>query len=153
MFPDAPSFEHLFDAHIDLEVPEDIGVAPYGRRSVHIVRDGVVEGPRINGRVRAGGGDWLLTSESHHELDVRGTIETDDGALVYLSYRGVLKVTPEVMRRVLEGEDVDASEFYFRTTPRFETGHEKYAWLNTTVAVGYGRFGAQKVAYRVFAVL
>jgi hypothetical protein len=42
--------------------------------------------------------------------------------------------------------------YYFRTTPRFETGHERYAWLNTLVCVGYGWFGAGAVGYRVFGI-
>ena len=153
LFPDSPSFEHLLDAHITLAPGVQVGAGPYGNRSIHIVTGGTFEGPRLRGKVHPGGGDWLLSSPSHHELDVRGTLETDDGALLYLAYHGVLRFTPEVGARVLAGVDVDpANEYYFRTTPRFETGHEKYAWLNAIVTVGYGYFGPGKVGYRLFAV-
>lgn len=151
-FPDTLKLEHLLDAHITLAPPEMAGAGPYGQRSIHVVTGGTFEGPRLRGTVRPGGGDWLLTSESHHELDVRVTFETDDGAMVYIAYRGVLTVTPEVVARVLGGEDVSPSEYYFRTTPRFETGHAKYAWLNPLVTVAYGYIGPGTVGYRVFAV-
>ena len=80
-------------------------------------------------------------------------METDDGALLLLTYRGVLTFTPEVAGKVLSGQEVDhTKEYYFRTTPRFETGSEKYAWLNALVCVAYGYFGAGKVGYRVFSL-
>jgi hypothetical protein len=79
-------------------------------------------------------------------------MQTDDGALIYLSYRGVLKVDPAVAERVISGEDVDPASYYFRTTPRFETGHESYTWLNSLVCVAYGAFGPGMVSYRMFAI-
>ena len=153
-FPDSLTSERLFDAHIDLETPERHGAAPFGRRSVHIVKGGMFEGPRLNGTFRAGGGDWLLSfAGGYNELDVRASMETADGALIYLSYHGVLKVDDDTIQRVMSGEDVDPASYYFRTTPRFETGDERYGWLNTLVTVGYGCFGPAKVSYRVFAIL
>lgn len=152
-FPDQIATEFLFDAHIDLAAPENIGASPAGTRAIFLVTGGTFEGPRMRGVYRPGGGDWFLTrANGVGELDVRVTLETDDGALILLAYRGVLETTPEVIARAYGGEDVDPSEYYFRTTPRFETGSEKYAWLNKTVCVATGRFSPGKVAYRVFAV-
>lgn len=153
MFPDEMRGERLFDAHIDLQPPEAIGAGPFGTRSIFVVTGGVFEGPRMRGTFRPGGGDWLLSTESHHELDVRATMETHDGALIYLAYRGVLKVEPQVAAQAMAGANLDADAYYFRTTPRFETGDERYAWLSPTVTVGYGYFGPGKVGYRVFAVV
>lgn len=152
-FPDRIETEHLFDARIDLEAPEQVGAGPMGRRSIFIVKSGEFAGPRLRGTVRPGGGDWLLSfAGGYNELDVRGTLETHDGALLYLSYRGVLLLTPEQGRRSAAGETLSPREYYFRTTPRFETGDERYAWLNSTVCVGHGAFGPNEVSYRVFAV-
>jgi hypothetical protein len=151
--PDAIVTELLLEAHIDLAPAEIVGATPFGTRSIHIVTGGTFAGPRLRGMVRAGGGDWLLTlANGAGELDVRGTLESDDGALLYISYHGILDVTTAVMARVLGGEDVSPSEYYFRTTPRFETGSEKYAWLNRTVCVATGYFRAREVGYRIFAV-
>ena len=152
-FPERLTADHLFDAHIDLAPVENIGATPLGQRSIHIVTGGTFEGPRLRGKVRPGGGDWLLTlPNGANELDVRLTLQADDGALIYMSYRGVLDVAPEVAGRVMRGDSVDPGEFYFRTTPRLETGAEPYAWLNKLICVGAGYFGPNKVGYRVFAV-
>ena len=150
--PDAVSGELLLDARIDLAPGWQVGVGPFGRRSIIDIKGGTFEGPKLRGTVHAGGADWLLSSGEHNELDVRLTMEADDGALLYLTYRGVLKVDPTLAARVLGGETVSASEYYFRTAPRFETGHENYAWLNSTVCVGYGWFGPNVVGYRIFAI-
>lgn len=144
--------EFLFEADIELEPPERIGETPFGVRAVYMVRNGTFSGPRMRGRVRSGG-DWFLSLRNGAgELDVRG-LETDDGALILMTYRGVLDVSPEIGRRVLSGEDIDPSNYYFRTAPRFETGDERYAWLNKRICVATGYFGPQKVGYRVFEVV
>lgn len=151
--PEAIETELLLEAHIQLEVPENIGATPFGRRSVHIVTGGTFEGPRLRGVFRPGGGDWLLSlPDGANHLDVRTTLETDDGALIHVAYHGILDVAPEIAVRAASGQDVSPSEYYFRTAPRFETGAEKYAWLNKLVCVGTGYFGRQTVGYRIFAV-
>ena len=97
-----------------------LGVGPFGRRTIVDIKGGTFQGPKLRGTVLAGGADWLLSSGEHNELDVRLTMETDDGALLYVTYRGVLKGDAAVMARVLAGEPVSASEYYFRTAPRFD---------------------------------
>ena len=44
----------------------------------------------------------------------------------------------EVMDRMSRGEEVDASEYYHRVAPFFETASEKYSWLNGIVCVAAG---------------
>jgi hypothetical protein len=88
-------------------------------------------------------------------LDVRGMLRTDDGALIYMSYTGRLVAPDEVFKRMLDpvqGSHVDPASYYFRTNPVFETGSEKYAWLNDIVAIGYGYMIDGGVAYRVFQI-
>ncbi len=152
-FPDRLETEHLFDVHVDLEPPQDLGSTPLGARRIFIVKHGTFEGPKLSGTVLPGGGDWWLGLRNQAgELDVRATLRTDDGAMILMTYRGVLDVAPEVAVRALSGEDVNSSSYYFRTAPRFETGAEQYAWLNKLVCVAAGSFGPNKVAYRVFGV-
>ncbi|MFV1988468.1 MAG: DUF3237 domain-containing protein, partial [Gemmatimonadota bacterium] len=86
------------------------------------------------------------------ELDVRATIETDDGALVYLQYRGIIYLPPGAREKMGGGEALEYTDYYFRTTPHFETGSETYAWLNRTIAVGIGEFGQNRVGYTVYAI-
>ena len=86
-------------------------------------------------------------------LDVRLTLETDDGATIYMIYRGYRHGPEEVIERLNRGEDVDPSEYYFRTAPMFETASEKYAWLNSVVCVATGRRNPDGPVYDVFQVL
>jgi hypothetical protein len=86
------------------------------------------------------------------QLDVRITLRTEDDALIFVTYRGISSMAPEVRKRILSGDHVDPSEYYFRTTPSFETAAEKYAWLNKLVAVGVGRRTLTGVVYSVYAI-
>ena len=78
--------------------------------------------------------------------------ETDDGALIYVSNRGLRHGPDEVMRRLALGEPVDPAEYYFRTTPVFETGAPEYTWLNGVVAVAAGERRADEVIITVYEV-
>jgi len=148
--------EFLFDmtADLDQQGTIDVGTTPHGTRRIVYVTRGTFEGPRMKGVVLPGGGDWYtIRADGAIVLDVRAACRTDDGHIIYTYYRGVGVVPPEVMERVLKGETVDPSEYYFRTTPVFETASEKYGWLNRIVAVGIGRFIPAGVAYKVYAIL
>jgi uncharacterized protein DUF3237 len=101
----------------------EIGLTPHGKLFIFPVTGGSFEGERLRGKVLAGGGDWVTTeADGTFELDVRVTLETDDGALIHMTFTGVR----------------DDANHYFRTLPRFETAAPKYAFLNRLLAVGIG---------------
>ncbi len=128
--------ELLFEVTANLAEGQPIGQTPAGVRQIVYVSGGEFSGPEMSGEVLPGGGDWLLVrSDGVRQLDVRITLRTEDGALIYVRYPGVLRATPEVFQRIVQGEEVDPSEYYFRTTPVFETAAEEYRWLNSVVAV------------------
>jgi hypothetical protein len=146
--------EFLFEVSVDLEEPLDMGATPHGVRRIYVVKGGTFAGPRLKGQMLPGGGDWLLLRpDGAGELDVRATMRTDDGHVIYMYYRGILAGPPEVAARILRGEAPDPSEYYFRTAPFFETASEKYGWLNRTVAVGVGKVARNWVGYTVYAIL
>ena len=141
---------------ITLQVPPilDLGETPYGRRRIARVAGGTFDGPKLKGKVLDGGGDWLLLRrDGVLQLDVRITLETDDQQLIYMTYRGYRHGPKDVIDRVNRGEAVDPSLYYFRVTPYFETGSEKYAWMNGICAVGTGERTAAGPVYTVFQVL
>ena len=151
----APELEYLFSYTADIEEPQQsVGSGPFGHRMIAKVTGGRVEGPRMNGKVLPGGGDWALIEDKLTlRLDARITLETDDGALIFARYRGVITpIDPATVVKVLSGK-IEPGEFYYRTTPSFETGDERYAWLNTAVCVAVGNLSAEGVSYDVFAVL
>jgi hypothetical protein len=129
----------LMTMEVAVAPPQKIGLVPHGTRVTAPISGGQFEGSRLRGRVLPGGGDWtLLRSDGVLELDLRVTLETDDGALIHFASFGLRHGPPEVLAALARGETVDPSSYYFRTTPRFETGNPKYAFLNRLLAVASG---------------
>lgn len=145
--------ELLFEMHADLEPGVPVGSGPYGTRSIVDVTGGTLEGPRLRARVLPSGGDWLLIRPDGKSalLDVRATVQTNDGAFVYVQYYGLIEITPAVQAALASGSgSTEYGEHYFVTQPRFETGDPRYAWLNDVMAVGEGRLRPNAVEYRVY---
>ena len=133
---------------------QKIGAVPHGTRVTALVGGGHFEGPRLRGKVLPGAGDWtLLRADGVRELDLRLTLETDDGALIHMTSFGLRHGPPEVIAAIARGESVDPSTYYFRTTPRFEAGHPKYAFLNRLLAVSSGDRRADGPIYTIDEIL
>src|SRR5438445_3222048 len=76
---------------------QKIGAVPHGTRVTAPIASGHFEGPRLRGKVLAGGGDWtLLRGDGVLELDLRLTLETDDGALIHMTSFGFRHEPPAV---------------------------------------------------------
>ena|ERR1700730_10980313 len=146
--------EFLMRLTAELDPAQVIGDTPQGDRRIIPVVGGSFSGPQLKGQVLAGGGgDWLLfRKDGAAQLDVRTTLRTDDGALIYVSYRGVSVIPPDLRQRIMSGQDVDPAQYYFRTTPYFETASEKYSWLNKLVTVGVGKRTKTSVTYSIYAI-
>ena len=146
--------EFLCELVGDLDDPQVIGMTPKGARLIFPVIGGTIKGPKINGEVLPFGADWIvMRQDGVGELDVRATGRTDDGELIYTYYRGILKIDSSIMTQIQNGEDVDPSQYYFRTTPVFETGSEKYSWLNQIICVGVGKMEPKRVVYKIYQIL
>ncbi len=145
----------LFTLRMSLHPLQDLGATPLGRRRIVPVSGGDFAGDRLRGTVLPhAGSDWLLErADGSFQQDVRLTLETDDGALIGMTYRGVRHSAPDVAARLARGEQVEPTEYYLRTAALFETGSERHGWLNTIVAVGVGRRSPGGVIYDVFEVL
>ncbi len=145
-----PEFE--YSATLD---NHDIGPGPFGHRSIFNVTGGDFVGPRLKGSFVGAGADWLtIGADGFGRLDVRGTIKTDDGALLYIQYLGLIEVN-EAVEAILGGatSSTEYGDQYFFTNPRIETGDERYRWVNTTSFIGQGRVVAgPAVEYKVFRV-
>jgi len=136
-----------------LAVKPILAVSP--QRRVGVVPGGTFAGERLNGEVLDGGVDWQTVSADGGitGLDVRLVLKTDDGALIGMTYQGRRHGPPEVLARLAKGEAVDPSEYYFRIHGGFETGAERYAWLNGVVAVGTGHRPPEGPIYSLFELL
>ncbi|MEZ5561303.1 MAG: DUF3237 domain-containing protein [Pseudomonadales bacterium] len=152
----------LCEAVIELDesAPLAIGASPWRNRRVSDIAGGRFAGPGLSGTVRRSGADWseggiAVDGGIATALDVRSVWETDDGALIYVSYGGRLVVPAASMAAFRDPatlESLDTSAYYFRTCPLFETSAEQYRWLNEIVTVGLGRRTPRGVVYRIFQV-
>ena len=147
------TLQPLLRAEITLAPPQELGDTPHGRRRVIAITGGSFRGEKLAGRVLAGGADWqLVRGDGVAELDARYTLETEDRALIYVRNFGYRHGPAEVIQRLAAGEAVDPALYYMRTTPRFETGAERYRWLNRLICVATGARRASAVELEVFEV-
>ena len=151
--------EFLFEARIQVQQPMDVGRGPEGHRMIFMHKSGYFEGPKLRGEIIGmSGGDWVrIRPDGSAVIDVRVCLKTHDGAIVFMSHSGRMVTSPENIEYVmdyLKPDDPKGAEerYYLRTNPLFETGDERYAWLNGIVAVGKGRTGDGGVIHEVFAV-
>ena len=108
----------------------------------------------MNGTLLPGASaDWQIVLQDGTVLgDILYTLQTDGGALLYVQSRGVRHGSPEVLERLGRGEDVDASEYTFRTSTRIETASRELDWLNRGVFVGVGGRQPSGVIYETYLV-
>jgi len=134
--------------------PEKLGAVPHGTRLIAPITSGTFEGPRLRGKVLPGGGDWTLSrSDGILELDLRITLETDDGALINMTSFGLRHGPAEVLAALARGESVDPTKYYFRTAPRFETSAPAYEFLNRLIAIASGDRRATGPIYTINEIL
>lgn len=143
----------LMRVKVALERARELGDTPLGRRRIIGITGGEFAGPRLSGRILPGGADWqLIRSDGVAFLDARYTLETADGALVYVKNRGYRHGPRDVIERLARGEEVDPAQYYMRATPWFETSAPQYAWLNRMVCVARGARRAAAVELEIFEV-
>lgn len=132
--------EFLYKIDLLLDPGIDIGKTAIGTRVIYPIIGGTFEGPKLKGKVRSIGGDWVLRLDSiTTKLDVKLLLETDDNQLISSTYNGFVRNNPD-------------GTTYWRISPVFETSSKKYDWLNYMVAIGVGNFGKGGVSYEVYAV-
>jgi hypothetical protein len=119
----------------------NIGAGPYGTRVTYPITGGSFEGDGLRGKVLPGGDDWTIKrSDGVMELDLRITLQTDDGALIYMTFTGIR-------------DDGAPGAPYFHTLPRFETAARQYAFLNRCLAVGTGEIHADGPVHVIEEIL
>ena len=120
----------------------EVGDGPKGKRisvdvpEITLEADGLSASLAINDAA-----DWLTLSGPDDQLgtlDVRFTLRTDDGAFIYVEYGG----------------RADMRTNLIVSTPTFQTGDERYLWLNTVQAIGAGKFNPDTgiLVYQLYRV-
>ena len=131
----------LMTLRLNTAPTQDIGAGPHGTRVTYPITGGSFEGDRLRGRVLPGGDDWTVKRpDGVVELDLRITLETDDHALIHMTFEGIR-------------DDAAPGARYFRTLPRFATADPRYSFLNRLLAVGAGEIRADGPAHVIEELL
>ena len=139
MPPDTPAFSlvPLATVRVTRGDVHRLGATAFHRRVIGGISQGRWEG-RINADIVSPGGDWAIPSTDGQImlLEVRQTLITDDGALIYVTYQG----------------RCDRKRGTYTVAPTFETDDERYDWLHAVQAIGQGRSEGDDIVYAMYEV-
>ncbi|CCG84029.1 protein of unknown function [Taphrina deformans PYCC 5710] len=149
-----PKFEFLLHLECDMEEFHMIGKGPHGKRATVIFKGGRFKGPKLQGRILPGGGDWeVIEDDSTAYLDTRYNLETDDGAVIYLQTTGVRQGPQDVLDRLGDDESITADQYSMRLSLKFECGDERYRWLNKLVCFAMSGRNGNMVIYDAYTLV
>jgi len=149
-----PRLTRIYRLEAAVGEPLDLGDVSQGHRRIVPLTGGTFTGPELNGTLLPGvSADWQIVLRDGTTLgDIRYALQTDDGALLYVQSRGVRHGSAEVLARLGRGDDVDASEYTFRTSTQIETASRDLDWLNKGVFISVGGRGPGSVIYETYLV-
>jgi hypothetical protein len=149
-----PRLRKVYRLEASLGAPLDVGEVAQGHRRIVPQTGGTFTGPELNGKLLSGASaDWqIVLADGTSFGDIRYTLQTDDGALLYVQSRSVRSGSAEVLARLGRGEDVDASDYTFRASTQIETAAPDLDWLNKGVFISVGARQAAGVIYETYLV-
>jgi hypothetical protein len=149
-----PSLTRVYRLEATVGEPLDLGDVAQGRRRIVPLTSGTFAGPELNGTLLPGASPiWQVVLPDGTALgDIRYTLQTDGGDLLYVQSRGIRHGSAEVLARLARGEDVDAGEYTFRTSTGIEAAAPELAWLNKGVFISVGARRPGAVVYETYLV-
>jgi hypothetical protein len=146
--PPAPKLDHVFDLHLQLSKPTDVGqTSSAGLRRVVSVLGGTLEGPGfaasgsaspLKGKLLPGADYQIIRPDGFTEIDAHYVVQMENGDLIYITNRGMRHGPPELIAKLNAGEAVDQSKIYFRTIISIETAAKALDWMNRSILVSVG---------------
>jgi len=149
-----PRLTQIYRLEAALGQPLDLGEVAQGHRRIVPLTGGTFSGPQLNGTLLAGASaDWQIVLPDGTALgDIRYTLRTDGGELLYVQSRSVRHGSAEVLARLGRGEAIDASEYTFRTSTQIETAARDLDWLNKGIFISVAGRQAAGVVYETYLV-
>ena len=149
-----PRLTLVYRLEATLGQPLDLGETAHGHRRIVPQTDGTFTGPEISGRLLPGASaDWqVLLADGTVLADIRYTLQTDDGDLLYVQSRSVRHGPADVLASLGRGEEVDADRYTFRAATQIETAAPDLDWLNKGVFVSVGGRRSGGVTYETYLV-
>lgn len=136
----------LCTAEVWLATPIPLIGTPEGNLLIYEVEKIEIEGDRIRARMAGkASADWMqLSQEMVGTLDVRVTLESHDGALIYGTYRG--------RANLIDSDSTRSAVVY--AAPLFSTGDSRYGWLNRIQVIAKGLVSpdGRRLSYEMYEV-
>jgi len=150
----APTLVFAFSAEVTLAPPIEQGVVDGRRLRFVPITGGRVYGPRLQGSVVSGGGDWqAIGTDGLTEVSARYTLKATDGTVIDVVNTGVRTATAAVTQAIANGETVDPGAYYFRTSPRFTVTAGPHERLRRTMFVARGVRLPDRVVIDFYTIL
>jgi Protein of unknown function (DUF3237) len=149
-----PRLTQVYRLEATLAPPLELGETAQGHRRIVPLTGGTFSGPEMSGKLLPGASaDWQTILPDGTALgDIRYTLQTDGGDLLYVRSRSIRHGSPEVLARLGRGEDVDPGEYTFRTSTLIETAAPDLDWLNKGIFISVGGRQATGVIYETYLV-
>jgi muconolactone delta-isomerase len=149
-----PRLTQVYRLEATLAAPLELGELGHGHRRIVPLTGGTFGGPEMSGRLLPGASaDWQIILPDGTALgDIRYTLRTDSGDLLYVRSRSIRYGSPEVLARLGRGEDVDPGEYTFRASTRIETAATDLDWLNKGIFISVAGRQAAGVIYETYLV-
>lgn len=128
--------------------------SPRGDRQYWEMSEGTLERQGLRAHVAMPGGDWMtISSDRFGRPDVRVQLESDDGELILLHYTGLVERTDAFQTAAEANRATDSEDQYMRFAMTFDTGAERYRWLNESLFLAEGHIlGTNELEYRIYRV-
>lgn len=149
-----PRLTRVYRLEATVGAPLELGNIERGRRHIVPLTGGAFTGPEISGQLLPGASaDWQIVLPDGTALgDIRYTLRSDAGALLYVQSRGIRHGSPEVLARLGRGEHVDASQYTFRTSTQIETAATELDWISKGIFISVGGRQLGGVIYETYLV-
>jgi hypothetical protein len=149
-----PRLTEVYRLEASLGEPLDLGETPQGHRRIVPLSGGTFSGAEISGKLLPGASaDWQIVLPDGTTLgDIRYTLQTADGDLLYVRSQSIRHGSAEVLARLARGENVEASEYTFRASTHIETAGAELDWLNKGVFISVGGRLPGGVVYETYLV-
>lgn len=148
-------YQHLMTLQLDVDSASSlpIGMTTKGRRTIAPIKGGHFEGAKLSGKVLPGGADWVvLRNDSVMKIDVRLSLETHEGAYIYLSYEGQFVANADALKALASGAELAPDSYNLTVVAKIETGDESLRWLEDAIVVGVGKQSGYNPTYDFFVI-
>ena len=134
-----PELQWVFSVDVEVDPAIEQGEINGGTTRFIPIKGGKLYGPRLQGEVLEGGGDWqTIRHGGLTDIEARYFLKATDGTVIEVHNPGVRVADEETTGKLARGESVPQDSYYFRTQPRFRVSPGPHEWMARYVFIARG---------------